>query len=50
LSHFHTSLPHMPPWYSYKTNPWLPPCLSFACGLMKVVGGASRDASWSMHG
>jgi hypothetical protein len=27
-----------------------PPCLSFACGLMKYVGGASRDASWCMNG
>jgi hypothetical protein len=26
------------------------PCLSFACGLIKDVGGASRDASWCMHG
>jgi hypothetical protein len=25
LSHFHTPLPHMPPWYSCKTKPWLPP-------------------------
>jgi hypothetical protein len=32
LTHFHTPLPHMPPWYSYKTKPWLPPCLYFACG------------------
>jgi hypothetical protein len=23
--------------------------LSFACGLMISVGGASRDASWCMH-
>jgi hypothetical protein len=27
LSHFHAPLPHMPPWYSYKTRPWLPPVL-----------------------
>jgi hypothetical protein len=27
-----------------------PPCLSFACGLIKDVGEASRDASWCMHG
>jgi hypothetical protein len=27
-----------------------PPCLSFACGLIKYVGGASRDASWCMYG
>jgi hypothetical protein len=24
--------------------------LSFACGLMKVVGRASCDAPWYMHG
>jgi hypothetical protein len=27
-----------------------PPCLSFACGLIKDVGGASHDASWCMYG
>jgi hypothetical protein len=27
-----------------------PPCLSFACGLIKDVQGASRDASWCMYG
>jgi hypothetical protein len=27
-----------------------PPCLSFACGLIKDVGGASCDASWCLHG
>jgi hypothetical protein len=26
-SHLHAPLPHMPPWYSYKTKPWLPPML-----------------------
>jgi hypothetical protein len=26
------------------------PCLSFACALMIIVGGASRDASWCMCG
>jgi hypothetical protein len=50
LSDLHASSPHMSPWYSYNTRPWLPPCLSFACGLIKDVGGASRDASWCMHG
>jgi hypothetical protein len=51
LTHFHTPLPHMPPWYSYKTKPCLPPpCLYFACGLIKYVGGASRDVSWFMYG
>jgi hypothetical protein len=27
-----------------------PPCLYFACGLIKDVGGASRDVSWCMYG
>jgi hypothetical protein len=27
LSHLHASSPHMPPWYSCKTRPWLPPML-----------------------
>jgi hypothetical protein len=27
-----------------------PPCLYFACGLIKDVGGASHDASWCMCG
>jgi hypothetical protein len=27
-----------------------PACLSFACGFIKEVGGASHDASWCMHG
>jgi hypothetical protein len=27
LSHFHASLPHMPPWESCKIKPWLPPML-----------------------
>jgi hypothetical protein len=27
LTHFHTPLPHMPPWYSCKTKTWLPPML-----------------------
>jgi hypothetical protein len=35
LTHFHTPLPHMPPWYSYKTKPWLPPMLVLACGLIR---------------
>jgi hypothetical protein len=26
------------------------PSLSFACSLIKDVEGASRDASWCMHG
>jgi hypothetical protein len=27
-----------------------PPCLYFACGLIKYVRGASRDVSWCMYG
>jgi hypothetical protein len=27
-----------------------PPFLYFACGSIKYVGGASRDASWCTHG
>jgi hypothetical protein len=27
-----------------------PPCLYLACGLIKDVGGASRDVSWCMYG
>jgi hypothetical protein len=27
-----------------------PPCLYFACGLIKDVGGASRDGSWCVYG
>jgi hypothetical protein len=33
LSHFYAPLLHMPPWYSYKTRPWLPP---HACPLHVV--------------
>jgi hypothetical protein len=27
LSPFHALLPHMHPWYTYKTRPWMPPIL-----------------------
>jgi hypothetical protein len=33
LSHFHAPLPNMPPLYSFKTKPWLPP---HACTLHVV--------------
>jgi hypothetical protein len=43
LSHFHTPLPHMPPWYSYKTNPWLPPMLVLCMWFDKICW---RDIPW----
>jgi hypothetical protein len=38
--------------HDIPTKPSLgcPPCLSFACGWIKDVGGAPCDASWCMHG
>jgi hypothetical protein len=49
LSHVHAPLLQMPPWIFCKK------CLlpTHACPLhvtlMKVIGRASRDASWCMH-
>jgi hypothetical protein len=41
--------PHSPIRFLQKQSFDYPPCLSFACGLMKNVGGASHDALWCMH-
>jgi hypothetical protein len=49
LSHVHAPLLHMP--HDFSTKQGLLP--THACplhvALMKVVGRASRDASWCMH-
>jgi hypothetical protein len=51
LTHFHTPLPHMPSMIFLQNKALAaPPCLYFACGLIKDVGGASRDVSWCMYG
>jgi hypothetical protein len=46
LRHLHAPLPHMHPNQALAA----PPCLYFACGLIKDVGGASRDVSMCMYG
>jgi hypothetical protein len=50
LSHFHALTSHASMIFLQNKALASPHELSFACGLIKDVGRASRDASWCMHG